>query len=172
MVYKLSDFKDKIRAWVALHPGVSCVGTEHRELEEEYLKACSGKTGQQASVAVQNALRAVRPIIAPRKTNKAYAPKAIGAATALHPVEMKKRNDVHNPVNNPVNNAKAREKRLDKTSPQYKTYRAALDKRLEANKAHRLALIQADPYMAKHALSEAQVKKKVQEILGKPFDDR
>ena len=92
-------FTNAVREWFDSHGSVDCTESNGRtELIATYRRLLQGKTVKQANKAVSNAVRTIRPIIAPQFTNTGLKRKAVGALTAHHASEIKLINDVKNPI--------------------------------------------------------------------------
>ena len=93
------EFRNAVREWCDSHESVSCTQFNGRtELVTIYLRLFPRKSEKQAKKAVSDAVRTIRPIIAPQFTHVGLKRKEVGALTAHHASEIKLINDVKNPI--------------------------------------------------------------------------
>jgi hypothetical protein len=90
--------------WVANNPAQACTGATRQALLAHLQLHFPRKTPEQLESTLNTLLRQTRTIIHPKKTNKVYEPRAVGAPTTSSKEVQDVKNAINNPMNNPINN--------------------------------------------------------------------
>jgi hypothetical protein len=130
--------------WVKDHPRQPCEGAARQALLAQLANHLPKKSLKQPNETLHFLLRKIRGVIAPKKTPKAYEPRALGAPTAVSKEVADVRNAIHHP------------------KP------AASRKRKCTEEA--IAMLTARGYKDR-ILSELEVEELVDEILTKPMPE-